>query len=105
MYSMYLLSLAGWLERNMLPCVYKKYLGVECPGCGMQRALIELLKGNLLESIKVYPALLPTFFLIIYLSLHLIFKFEKGALVLKISFIFTASIIVMNFIIKLIFHI
>lgn len=104
MYFMYLLSLAGWLERNMLPCIYKKYLGVECPGCGMQRALIELLKGNLLESLKVYPALLPTAFLLIYLSLHLIFKFEKGALVLKISFIFTASIIVTSYIIKLIYH-
>ena len=98
------MSIVDWLERNMLPCVYKKYLGVECPGCGMQRALIELLKGNLLESLKVYPALLPTIFVLIYLSLHLIFKFEKGALVLKISFIFTALIIAINFIIKLIFH-
>jgi hypothetical protein len=86
----------------MLPCIYKKYLGVECPGCGMQRALIELLKGNLLESLKVYPALFPTIFMLAYLSFHLVFKFEKGAFVLKISFIFTASIIVINFIIKLI---
>ena len=87
----------------MLPCIYKKYLGVECPGCGMQRALIELLKGNLLESLKVYPALLPTIFMLTYLSLHLLLKFEKGAYVLKISFIFTASIIVVNFIMKIIF--
>jgi hypothetical protein len=97
-----LLSLVGWLERNMLPCFYKKYLGVECPGCGMQRALIELLKGNIVESLKVYPALLPTIFMVSYLILHLIFKFEKGAAVLKISFIFTASIIVIHFILKLI---
>ena len=102
MYLISLLSLAGWLERNMAPCVYKKYLGIECPGCGMQRALIELLKGNLLESLKVYPALLPTIFMLAYLTLHLIFKFEKGALVLKISFIFTASIILLNYVIKLI---
>jgi len=102
MFPLFIISIVSWLERNMLPCVYKKYLGVECPGCGMQRALIELLKGNLLESLKVYPALLPTVFMLVYLSLHLIFKFEKGALVLKISFIFTASIIFLNYIIKLI---
>lgn len=99
-----LLSVVDWLERHTLPCFYKKYLGIECPGCGMQRAFIELLKGNIIESLKIYPALLPTFFLFTYLILHLIFKFEKGAFVLKISFIFTASIIVVSYTIKLIIH-
>ncbi len=86
-------SIADWLEQHTLPCFYKKYLGFECPGCGMQRAFIEILRGNFLESLKIYPALLPTIFLLTFLILHLIFKFEKGAFVLKISFIFTASII------------
>jgi hypothetical protein len=99
-----LLSLIDWLERNMLPCFYKKYLGIDCPGCGMQRALIELLKGNFIDSLKIYPALLPTIFLIVFLILHLIIKFKNGAFVLKISFIFTASIIVINFILKLILN-
>jgi len=99
-----LFCITDWLERNTLPCFYKKYLGIECPGCGMQRALIELLKGNFINSIKVYPALLPIVFLLLYLILHLIFKFEKGALVLKISFIFTVSIIVINYILKLILN-
>jgi len=93
-----LLSLTDWLERNMFPCFYKKYLGIECPGCGMQQALIELLKGNFIDSLKAYPALLPIIFILVYLILHLIFKFEKGAFYLKISFIFIVSIIVINFI-------
>jgi glucan phosphoethanolaminetransferase (alkaline phosphatase superfamily) len=97
-------SFADWLELNSLPCFYKKFLGIECPGCGMQRAFIELLRGNFIESLKTYPALLPTIFIVLYLMLHLIFKFRKGAEVLKISFIFTASIIVINFIFKLIIH-
>ena len=96
-------SFIGWLERNQLPCFYKKYLGIECPGCGMQRSFIELLKGDFLESLRIYPALLPTLFLLIYLILHLIFKFQNGAFVLKISFIFTVSIIVIHFIANLIF--
>jgi len=99
-----LLSIADWLEKHSLPCYYKKYLGIECPGCGMQRSIIELLRGNIVECLKTYPALFPTIFLVTYLVLHLIFKFEKGAFVLKISFIFTASIVMINFIIKLIIN-
>ncbi|HOT89084.1 MAG TPA: DUF2752 domain-containing protein [Bacteroidales bacterium] len=90
------------LERNMLPCFYKTYLGIECPACGMQRSFVALLKGNITESIQIYPALFPTLFLIVFLVLHLIFKFEKGAFILKISFIFTISIMILHFIIKII---
>jgi len=94
----------GWLERNQGACIYKKYFGIECPGCGMQTSFIELLKGNLKESIIAYPALFPMIFMFSYLIAHLIFKFEKGYLVLKISFIFTVVIIVFNFIFKLLYN-
>ncbi len=97
-------QLIEWLESHMGSCFYQKFLGVRCPGCGMQRAFIELLKGNLIESLKIYPALLPTIFLLLYLILHLIFKFNKGAQVLKISFIFTVALIVGNYIFKLIYE-
>ncbi len=95
-------DIINWIEQHQQPCYYKKYLGMDCPGCGMQRAIVELLKGNLWESIILYPALLPTIFLFVFLILHLIFKFKKGALILKISFIFTVSIVLTNFIIKII---
>lgn len=94
-------KIADWLETHMLPCFYKKYLGVECPGCGMQRAIIELLKGNFVESIKAYPALLPLLIMLLFLILHLIFKFKNGALYLKILFILTAGTMVVNYIYKL----
>ena len=41
----------------------------------MQRAFVELLKGNLWMSLKLYPALLPMIIMIFYLFLHLGFKF------------------------------
>jgi hypothetical protein len=94
-------NIIEWLESHLLSCSYKKYLGIECPGCGMQRAFIELLKGNLYESIILYPALMPTMFLMVYLILHLIFKFRNGANVLKIAFIINVSIMVLNYIYKL----
>ena len=93
-------QLINWLESHQLPCYYKKLLGIECLGCGMQTAFILLLKGELIESLKTYPALIPVMFLFSFLILHIIFKFRKGAVVLKISFIFTVSIMVLSYIIK-----
>ena len=90
-----------WLESHQQACFYKKFLGVECPGCGMQRSFIELLKGNFIESLILFPALIPTMILIIFLVLHLIFKFRNGANTLKILFIINTSLVVLSYIYKL----
>lgn len=92
----------NWLERHQQPCFWKKHFGLECFGCGMQRSVIELLKGNIIESIKLYPALIPMIFLFVFLFLHVLYKYKNGALILKISFIFTVIIIVTNYIFKFI---
>lgn len=93
-------GITDWLEAHQVPCFYKHYLCVECPGCGMQTAIILLLKGDIAGSIIAYPALIPTIFLLVYLFLHLIFNFKKGAIILKISFIFTVVIMFTNYVIK-----
>lgn len=58
----------------MLPCLFKTYFGIDCPGCGAQRSIQSLLTGNILESLALYPALLPfgVFMLVT------IFQFSKG---------------------------
>lgn len=93
--------IVNWLESHQQACFYKKYLGIECPGCGMQRSFIELLKGNFIESLILFPALIPTIVLILFLISHLIFKFKNGASILKILFIINTSIVVLNYIYKL----
>ncbi len=98
------MGLITWLENNMLACPYKKYLGINCFGCGMQRSLIALLKGNFLESLKLYPALIPMLLLFIFLIAHLVFKLKNGAKWLKYNFIFVVAIVVINFIAKLVYH-
>lgn len=97
-----ILSVTGWLESHMLSCPYKKYLGIDCPGCGLQRSFIELLKGNFMESLKLYPALLPLILTLIMLALHLVFKYRNGASYVKWSFIFTVTVIVISFAFKFI---
>ncbi|MFO7940144.1 MAG: DUF2752 domain-containing protein [Bacteroidales bacterium] len=90
-----------WLEAHLQPCFYKSNFGIDCPGCGMQRALIELLKGHVWESLKLYPALLPVLFMIVFLGLHLVFKFKHGAALLKYLFIGNTILIIGNYLGKL----
>jgi hypothetical protein len=93
--------LIHWLESHSIPCFYKKYCGIECPGCGVQRAFISLLKGNLGESIKMYPALIPMLLIISFTLIHLGFKFQKGGIYIKWGFIAVSGIVVINYIMKL----
>lgn len=97
-------KLITWLEAHQLPCYYKKFLGIECLGCGMQTAFILLLKGEFAASFMTYPALIPVLFLIAFLALHLIFRFKKGARILKFSFIFTIAVMIIHYTIKVINH-
>jgi len=94
-------GIVDWLEEHLMACPYKKYFNIDCMGCGMQRSFIELLKGNLVESFMLYPALLPIIAMILFLPLHLVFKFKHGASVLKYFFIFNISIVVISYIIKI----
>ena len=78
-------AIVEWLENHMLPCHYKQFLGISCPMCGFQRALIELLKGNLWESMVIFPALIP---LIITLFLGVIFLIFKAKRLKKVVLTF-----------------
>ena len=91
-----------FLEQNMLSCFWVKTFGIICPGCGMQRALIAMLKGNFIESFKLYPALIPTLVMFSTLALHIFFKWKRGHLALQWMYLVTLSFIVISFIFKFI---
>jgi hypothetical protein len=87
-----------------MPCQWKSLTGIECFGCGMQRAFIELLKGNLIESIKAYPPLIPMMVSVILAILLIKYQTKNTLLYFKISIIFTTSLMLINFILKYFFH-
>ena len=91
-----------WIEQLQFPCTFNKYMGISCPGCGFQSALIELLKGNILESIKVYPALLPILITITSFFIQLKMNTKFGATIVKISFYVSLSLILINYLYKLV---
>jgi hypothetical protein len=61
-----------------------------------------LLQGKWRASFTMYPALLPIIFLFAFLILHVIKKFDKGAVILKYLYIFCMSIILVSYIYKII---
>ena len=77
------MSLVSFLEDHLLSCRWKDSIGVECMGCGLQRSFIHLLKGEFIDAFVVYPAIYPLIGMLIFFSLHAIFKFSKGDLILK----------------------
>ena len=68
----------------------------------MQRSIIELLKGNLWESITLYPPLIPLIILMILLAINIKINSETMLKVLKYFFIAEVIIIFVNYIFKFI---
>lgn len=94
-------ALGDYLKAHLFSCPYKKYFHVECPGCGFQRSFVELLEGNVLLSLKLYPALIPLLCVWLLAAFHLIFKFKNGAFIIKYLFLFCALVITINYIVRL----
>ncbi len=77
---------------------------MDCPGCGLQRSFIALLKGELFNSLQLYPALLPILGLILFTLSHFIFKFSFGAKIIIGIQIIVVIIITTHYIYKIFHH-
>lgn len=44
----------------ILPCMVNSLLGIYCPGCGGTRAVVSLLHGDILSSLRYHPFVLYT---------------------------------------------
>jgi hypothetical protein len=99
-----LTALIEFLEQHLFTCSIKSLFGIDCPGCGMQRAFIALLKGDLKGSFLLNPSLLPFLFTLCFTICHLVFGFKNGARLLVVFFGATVLLMLLNFIIKLTGH-
>jgi Protein of unknown function (DUF2752) len=97
-------DIVAFFETHMFSCPSKKYLGMECMGCGLQRSFVLLLKGELGASIALYPALLPMLLMFVFLAVHVKKNFKNGAYILLTLFIINIVIILIHYFIKLFYH-
>ena len=89
-----------WLETHLFTCFIKSHFGLDCPGCGLQRAFIALLKGNVSESIHYHAALIPFIITITALIIQLNIKHVNGGKWVMWLFIVTVLITLIQFVIR-----
>jgi len=92
-----------WEKVNMflIPCPFKYLTGYDCPGCGFQRALIALIKGDFQESFQLYP---PTIPLLLTFMIGLSANYwwaERSKVLINALVIITGSIVIISYMFKL----
>ncbi|WP_333809570.1 DUF2752 domain-containing protein [Flavobacterium sp.] len=92
------------MEEHMLPCMNKQLFGVECPGCGTQRAIAFLLEGEFWEAFKMFPAIYTLFLFFIFLALHLLDKKRNYYKLVIASAILNGAVIIIAYFIKIYFN-
>ena len=95
-------TVISFLENHLLACPIKNSFGFDCPGCGTQRAIIALLRGDILLSLKMNASVIPLILTLVFTSTHLIFGYKNGAKYIVFLFSSTVFIMIAHFVIKLI---
>ena len=89
------------IEKYMIPCVNKKLFGVECLGCGTQRALLLLLRGEFNAAFHMFPAIFTTILFFGVLGLHFIDKSRNYHKIIVSLAIINAVIMIVSYIYKM----
>ncbi|MDE0599446.1 MAG: hypothetical protein ACJAZZ_001452 [Dokdonia donghaensis] len=89
------------MEEYMLPCMNKKYLGFECMGCGIQRSIALILRGEFVEAFFMYPAIYPLVLLFSLLILNQFISIKYANKSIIILAILTVATIIVSYIIKM----
>lgn len=89
------------LEDYMLPCLNKQLFGIECLGCGIQRAAALLYKGEFIAAFKTYPAIYSLIVLVLFLLVNLAVKFKYSSPIKIFLIVANVLIIVISYSIKM----
>jgi len=92
----------NWLQNHLIHCPLKYITGIDCPLCGFQRSVLELIQGNFHKSFMLYPPAIPVivFFAFIIAANYLKLNDPKNQIKNTI-FILTISFILICYCVKL----
>jgi Protein of unknown function (DUF2752) len=71
----------------MFPCISKTLFGIECLGCGFQRAIVLVFQGDFEDAFKMYPAIYSCLLLLLFIGLHFLNRkrnYKKALLIIAI---------------------
>lgn len=85
----------------MLPCLNKMFFGIPCPGCGGQRAVLFLLKGEFVKAFFMYPAIYPLLILGGLVLGNAFFNVKHYTKLVSIFGILSVAVILINYSLEL----
>ncbi|MXS70419.1 DUF2752 domain-containing protein [Chryseobacterium binzhouense] len=88
------------IEDFMLPCPSKKFLGIECFGCGTQRAIVLVFQGKFSEAFQMYPAVYTLLMFFGFVILNFLDKKRNYGQILIFLAIINAVIMVFSYFYK-----
>jgi len=89
------------LEDYMIPCLNKKYLGFECMGCGLQRSVALIFKGQLADAFFMYPAVYTIIALFGFIIINHFKNFKLGNKIIIILALLNVVVIICSYLLKL----
>jgi len=95
-----LFVLALKIEDYMLPCFTKKIFGFDCPGCGLQRSVALLFKGDFVAAWEMYPAIFTIIPLFAFLAADQLFQIKYANKITVALLIASVGLILTSYILK-----
>ncbi|RKS42698.1 uncharacterized protein DUF2752 [Gillisia mitskevichiae] len=89
------------MEELLLPCLNKQLFGLECYGCGGQRSVLLLLKGDFHAAFIMFPAIYPILILLGFVIFNLFYKFQKDYLIKITLILITAFVLAVSYLFKM----
>ena len=89
------------MEEYMLPCLNKQLFGIDCLGCGIQRATVLLFRGEFAAAFHMYPAIYTLFLLAGFLVLNMLLKIPYAKQIKYGLIILNVAIIVVSYVLKI----
>ena len=97
---MHFATLIPLMEDYMLPCLNKKLFGIDCPGCGAQRAISLLFQGDLIAAFEMYPAIFTIIPLLGFLLADSFFTIKYANKIIITLMVSSVALILGNYILK-----
>lgn len=89
------------IEEYMFTCTLKKTFGLECFGCGAQRATLLFFKGEFVAAFKMYPAIYFIFSTVSFAILNLFIKFKNDYKIKMGMVYFTVAVVIISYFYKM----
>lgn len=92
------------MEEYMLPCLSKKLFGIDCFGCGIQRAVVLLFQGEFEAAFYMYPAIYSMLLFFLFIGINFLDKSRNYHKIIMTLGVITAIMMVTSYFYKLLYY-